>query len=65
MATDDAARILGIRDGYGLHLGAVADLVLLAAPTATDALLDRAHQSAVIKRGRVVATTEHTTRVYR
>lgn len=65
MATDDAARILGIGDEHGLRVGAVADLVLLAAPTATDALLDRAHRRAVVKRGRVVATTERTTRLHR
>ncbi|GLZ45591.1 N-acyl-D-amino-acid deacylase [Actinomycetospora sp. NBRC 106375] len=65
MATEDAAAIVGIGDRYGLHVGADADLVVLAAPTATDALLDRAHRRVVIKRGRIVATTEHTRRLHR
>lgn len=65
MATDGAAAILGVGDRHGLHVGADADLVVLAAPTATDALLDRAHRRVVIKRGRIVATTEHTTRLHR
>jgi cytosine deaminase len=65
MATDDAAHILGVADRHGLHVGADADLVLLAAPTPTDALLDRAHRRAVVKRGRIVATTEHTTTLHR
>jgi cytosine/creatinine deaminase len=58
MATDDAAAILGRGDRHGLRVGADADLVVVAAPTATEALLSRAHRRFVLKRGRVVATTE-------
>ncbi len=65
MATCDAAAILGCADRHGLHVGADADLVLLAAPSAEEALLSRAHRRAVIKGGRVVATTEHTARLHR
>jgi cytosine/creatinine deaminase len=65
MATEDAAHIVGVADRHGLRVGADADLVVLAAPTATDALLDRAHRRVVVKRGRIVATTEHTTTLHR
>ena len=65
MATDDAAAIVGRDDRHGLHVGADADLVVLAAPTATEALLARAHRRVVIKRGRVVATTERTVQLHR
>jgi cytosine deaminase len=65
MVTDDAAAIVGRSDRHGLHVGADADLVVLAAPTATEALLGRAHRRVVIKRGRVVATTEHTVQLHR
>ena len=65
MVTDDAAAIVGRGDRHGLRVGADADLVVLAAPTATEALLGRAHRRAVIRRGRVVATTEHLTQLHR
>ncbi|HEY2206726.1 MAG TPA: amidohydrolase family protein [Pseudonocardia sp.] len=64
MATTDGARIVGA-DRHGLRVGADADLVVLAAPTAAEALLRRAHRRVVVKRGRVVATTETRTRVHR
>jgi cytosine deaminase len=64
MATVDAAHIVGIADRHGLRVGADADLVVLAAPTAREALLRRAHRRVVLKRGRVVATTRHTTRLH-
>jgi cytosine deaminase len=65
MITEDAAHIVGIHDRYGLRVGADADLVVLAARTATEALLRRAHRRLVLKRGRVVASTEHSTRLHR
>jgi cytosine deaminase len=65
MVTEDAAHIVGINERYGLRVGADADLVVLAAPTATEALLRRAHRRLVLKGGRVVASTEHTTRLHR
>lgn len=65
MATDDAAAIVGLGDRHGLHVGADADLVVLAAPTATEALLSRAHRRVVLKRGHVVATTERTVSLHR
>jgi cytosine/creatinine deaminase len=65
MVTDDAAAIVGRGGRHGLHVGADADLVVLAAPTATEALLGRAHRRAVIKRGQVVATTERTVQLHR
>jgi cytosine deaminase len=65
MVTDDAAAIVGLGDRHGLHVGADADLVVLAAPTATEALLSRAHRRVVLKRGRIVATTEHTVQLHR
>jgi cytosine deaminase len=65
MATDEAAHIVGIADRYGIRVGADADLVVLAAPTPEDAMLSRAHRPVVLKRGRIVATTEHRTGLYR
>jgi cytosine deaminase len=65
MVTDDAAAIVGRGDRHGLHVGAEADLVVLAATSATEALLSRAHRRVVVKRGRVVATTEHTVQLHR
>jgi cytosine deaminase len=65
MVTEDAAHIVGVQDRYGLRVGADADLVVLAAPSATEALLRRAHRRLVLKRGRVVASTEHATRLHR
>jgi cytosine deaminase len=65
MATDDAAAIVGRSDRHGLHVGADADLVVLAAPTPTEALLSRAHRRVVLKRGRIVATTERTVQLHR
>jgi cytosine deaminase len=52
------AKIIGVEDGYGVGVGDRADLVVLDAPDATTALLDRAVRTAVIKAGKVVARTE-------
>jgi cytosine deaminase len=65
MATDEAAHIVGIADRYGIRVGADADLVVLAAPTPEDAMLSRAHRTVVVKRGKIVATTEHQTGLHR
>lgn len=65
MATVDAAHIVGVADRYGIRPGADADLVVLAAATPEDAMLSRAHRRFVLKRGRVVATTELHTQLHR
>lgn len=65
MATVDAAHIVGIADHHGLRVGTDADLVVLAAPSAPEALLRRAHRRVVLKRGRVVATTQRSTQLHR
>lgn len=51
MITHNAARILRLTD-YGLHVGAWADLVLLDAPTPTDAFATIAQPLMGFKRGR-------------
>lgn len=59
------AKIIGVDDGYGIKVGDRADMVVLDAPDAATALLDRAVRTAVIKGGRVVARTEKTTQLLR
>jgi len=59
------AKIIGVDDGYGVKVGDRADLVVLDAPDAATALLDRAVRNAVIKGGRIVARTEKTTQLVR
>ena len=44
---------------YGVHLGAVADLVLVQAETPAEAVVFHAPRRWVIKRGRVVARGGH------
>ena len=56
MVTDDAARLLRLPD-YGLAPGARADLVILDAETAHDALREQAPRRWVLRGGRVVAET--------
>ena len=63
--THGAAEAVGVGRGYGLSLGDRADLVVLDAPTGPDAMLDRAVRTAVVKGGRVVATSERTTVLHR
>ena len=53
-ATTGAAQVLG-RDPYGLAPGAPADLVVVAARTAAEAVVTRPPRSLVLKDGRVVA----------
>jgi cytosine/creatinine deaminase len=53
-ATYGGARALGL-DGYGLEAGARADLVVLAADTAAEAVVTRPPRELVLKDGRIVA----------
>ncbi len=54
--TEIPARILGL-EGYGLKVGANADLVLLQAVDPIEAVRLRATRLAVLRRGRIVART--------
>lgn len=54
--TEHAARVMGL-EGYGLRVGAHADMVLLQAADPIEAVRLRATRLAVIRRGRVVACT--------
>ncbi|BEK96759.1 amidohydrolase family protein [Nocardia seriolae] len=60
MATDDAARAIGIAERYGLRIGAQADLVILSTHRIADALLDRPDRNYVFKAGRITARTTRT-----
>lgn len=62
--TTQNARIVGVDEGYGTQVGDRADLVVLDAPDAATALLDRAVRSWVLKAGRVVATTTTETTLF-
>jgi cytosine deaminase len=64
MVTDDAARLLRLPD-YGLVPGARADLVVLDAASAHDALREQVPRRWVVHGGRVVAETEVTRRLHR
>ncbi|HLH70931.1 MAG TPA: cytosine deaminase [Candidatus Dormibacteraeota bacterium] len=57
MVTVNAARALGL-EGYGLHEGGPADLVVFDAPSEADALRLLSRRRLVLRRGRVVARTE-------
>jgi cytosine deaminase len=52
--TETAARAMGLQ-GYGLHVGANADFVLLQAADPIEAVRLRAERLAVVRRGRVIA----------
>jgi cytosine deaminase len=54
--TDVPAQILGL-DGYGLAPGCFADLVMLQASDAVEAIRLKPPRLAVIRRGRVIAET--------
>ncbi len=54
--TTDAAAVMGL-DGYGLHVGAHAELVVLQARDAIEAIRLRPPRLHVVRRGRVIATT--------
>lgn len=64
MVTTGAARLLRLPD-YGLHPGARADLVVLDAETARDALREQAPRRWVLRGGRVVAETVREQRLHR
>lgn len=59
------AKIVGVDAGYGTKVGDRADLVVLDAPDAPTALLNRAVRTAVIKGGNVVARTQKSTQLSR
>jgi cytosine deaminase len=54
--TDIPARVMGL-EGYGLKVGAFADMVVLQANDPIEAVRLRAERLAVIRRGRVIART--------
>lgn len=54
--TNSGAKILGL-DGYGLHVGANADMVILQCSTITDALRLKPNRLYVVRRGSVVSQT--------
>ena len=54
--TETPARVMGL-EGYGLHVGAYADFVLLQAADPIEAVRLRAERLAVVRRGRIVART--------
>jgi cytosine deaminase len=64
MVSDDAARMLRLPD-YGLVSGARADLVVLDAETAHEALREQAPRRWVLRGGRVVAETVREQRLVR
>jgi cytosine deaminase len=53
-ATHNAARLVGL-ESYGLVVGAPADLVVVPARTAAEAVVTRPTRSLVVKDGRVIA----------
>ncbi len=54
--TETAARVMGL-EGYGLHVGAHADFVLLQAADPIEAVRLRAERLVVVRRGKVIART--------
>jgi len=54
LATYSGAHVLGVKD-YGLHVGAVADLVVLEARNIAEAVVARPPRRYVFKAGRIVA----------
>ncbi len=57
--TDTPARVMGL-EGYGMAKGCYADFVLLQAKDPVEAIRTRATRLAVIRRGKVLATTPRT-----
>jgi cytosine deaminase len=55
--TDNAAKVMHL-EGYGLEVGCKADIVILEASSAIEALQLRPERLFVIKSGKVIATTE-------
>lgn len=59
--THDAARVVGLSaTDYGVHEGAVADLVVLDTHEYDTVLLERPVRTAVVKAGRIVARSSYT-----
>ncbi len=54
--TETPARLMGL-EGYGLHVGAHADFVLLQAADPIEAVRLRAERLAVVRRGKIIART--------
>ena len=54
--TETPARLMGL-EGYGLHVGAHADCVLLQAADPIEAVRLRAERLAVVRRGKIIART--------
>jgi cytosine deaminase len=54
--TTEPAKIMGL-DGYGLEVGCNGDLVILQARDPIEAIRLKATRLAVVRRGRVIATT--------
>jgi cytosine deaminase len=54
--TQASAQVMGL-EGYGLHVGAYADFVLLQAADPIEAVRLRAERLAVVRRGRVISRT--------
>ncbi|RMF83218.1 MAG: cytosine deaminase [Nitrospinota bacterium] len=57
LVTENAARVLGVEERYGLAPGKQADLVIFDAPSERDALRMMAPALYCIKRGRVISET--------
>ena len=55
MGTLGAARAVGMGDGHGVAVGKRADLMVLDAPSAHEAVLHQARRLLVIKAGRIIA----------
>lgn len=64
MVTTNAARVMSLTD-YGLAVGKRADLIVLDAPNAKEAIRLQADRLWVIRKGRVVAETKRATKVHR
>jgi cytosine deaminase len=63
LCTVNAADIMNL-PGYGLKEGMFADIVVLDAPSAEEALANQATATHVFKRGRLVATNETKRNLY-
>jgi cytosine deaminase len=59
LCTVNAAEVMKLPD-YGLREGCLADIVILDAPSAEEALAEQATVTHVFKRGRLVATNQMT-----
>lgn len=58
MITENAAKILGISDQYGIAVGKQADLVVLGTKRVSDIFLDAPVRRYVIKRGKIIYRSE-------